>query len=62
MHYVTSCMKSYGGGKPEGFPPVAAHGLRPQLRDSSYQFLHPVLAPTAPLVKTVMNIWMLPHD
>jgi hypothetical protein len=56
-------MKSHGCEKPEVFPLVDAHGPRPQLKDSSYLFLGPVQALTAPLVKeTVMNIWMLLHD
>jgi hypothetical protein len=47
----------------EVFLLVDAHEPRPQLRDSSYLFLGPVLALTAPLVKeTAVNIRMLPHD
>jgi hypothetical protein len=56
-------MKSHGCEKPEQFPLVDIHGLRPQLEDSSYLFLGSVLALTVRLVQeTVMNIWMLLND
>jgi hypothetical protein len=55
-------MQQYGCGQPPLLSLVDAHGLRRQLRDSSYLFLGSMLTLTAPLEKeTEMNSWMLLH-